>query len=889
MNFIRKKPSAPLDDLTELYNETANKTIYNLALEQKNELKKAVQGWKSLHTHVLFKLDLINKAYNGCNYSADEIYLKDGIEELDRKAQRHLDRVSRLYDDLVQRYELRQNLAKPLVNSSTYSVPTLRSRSPQSRAENHSSQHQQQHPSSNTSSSRMLKTLRPEKGNKFNSSHSHNKPSELSKMAANVMYNNTQQQQQQHHHHPHLKQNWSTSKSLNSTSSSSAFNKSHDPDDIFDQSFENMDFDLQSLKRNDAFSQLEASGSQSQLARSKTNTNDQELSSQFEKIDLENELSSPKRSSGGRPLSSSSSKFGFPKATKSTPNLIDINQTTSPFDDAINGSTISLSSTPPNPPPSRPPIPKTTQLPTSIPSTQRSTPVIPTKKPTANNTTNTNASTTSKPIQNSTIRPTIRPKASNSQPNKSTTLKKAIPSKPTATPSTTSSSSITGKKPALRQPNATVAGTTATVSRRTVPTTTSTKPTTSSMTKTTKPVSKQPVSSQAPKKITRPTIQRSATPTGTTTSKSSKNLAKVQQSSTSSRSPSPAREETKDTETISSNEGSEEFANEMELSEKEIKEKMEGQIVSEIRGIDHGAAKQIFNEIVVHGDEVHWEDIAGLETAKNSLKETVVYPFLRPDLFSGLREPARGMLLFGPPGTGKTMLARAVATESKSTFFSISASSLTSKYLGESEKLVRALFMLAKKLSPSIIFVDEIDSLLSSRNEGGEHESSRRIKNEFLIQWSDLTHAAAGKDTGEDLQRVLVLAATNLPWAIDEAARRRFVRRQYIPLPEPETRQAQIIKLLAHQKHTLDEKDQFKLVEMTDGFSGSDITALAKDAAMGPLRALGDKLLSTARDEIRPINLNDFESSLKYIRPSVSKENLGEFEDWASKYGSSGV
>ncbi|OAL46063.1 AAA-domain-containing protein [Pyrenochaeta sp. DS3sAY3a] len=312
------------------------------------------------------------------------------------------------------------------------------------------------------------------------------------------------------------------------------------------------------------------------------------------------------------------------------------------------------------------------------------------------------------------------------------------------------------------------------------------------------------------------------------------------------------------------------------------------------RGVDKQAAQQILNEIVIQGDEVHWDDVAGLEIAKSALKETVVYPFLRPDLFMGLREPARGMLLFGPPGTGKTMLARAVATESKSTFFAISASSLTSKFLGESEKLVRALFQLAKLLAPSIIFVDEIDSLLSSRSGSGEHEATRRIKTEFLIQWSDLQKAAAGRDLSEkdkekgDATRVLVLAATNLPWAIDEAARRRFVRRQYIPLPEDWVRKQQVKTLLSHQKHELSDRDLDKVVLLTEGFSGSDITALAKDAAMGPLRSLGEKLLSMTMDQIRPIEYEDFLASLQTIRPSVSKQGLKEFEEWAKEYGERG-
>lgn len=269
------------------------------------------------------------------------------------------------------------------------------------------------------------------------------------------------------------------------------------------------------------------------------------------------------------------------------------------------------------------------------------------------------------------------------------------------------------------------------------------------------------------------------------------------------------------------------------------------------KAVDASSARQILNDIVVRGDEVHWDDIAGLEVAKKALKETVVYPFLRPDLFMGLREPARGMLLFGPPGTGKTMLARAVATESKSTFFSVSASSLTSKWHGESEKLVRALFGLAKALAPSIIFVDEIDSLLSARSSNTEHEASRRSKTEFLVQWSDLQRAAAGREQsckdrkGDDASRVLVLAATNLPWDIDEAARRRFVRRQYIPLPEEHVREQQFRKLLSHQKHELSDEDITVLVRVTQGtysIEHDDVPSLTRD-----LHYFGRVLMSTCR------------------------------------------
>lgn len=339
-------------------------------------------------------------------------------------------------------------------------------------------------------------------------------------------------------------------------------------------------------------------------------------------------------------------------------------------------------------------------------------------------------------------------------------------------------------------------------------------------------------------------------------------------------------------------------------------------IMDTLHGVDPSACQQIINDIMVSDSSIYWDDIVGLEKAKSSLKEAVVYPFLRPDLFRGLREPIRGMLLFGPPGTGKTMIAKAVATESKSTFFSISASSLLSKYLGESEKLVRSLFYLAKRLAPSIIFIDEIDSLLGDRSENS-NESSRRIKTELLIQWSELSSATVrdnkkkknkelvskkknddddnnntkGKEFHDNIcldNRVLVLAATNLPWIIDEAARRRFSRRLYIPLPDYETRLNHLKKLMNDQKNSLSEEDFESIAALTDGYSGSDITSLAKEAAMEPIRDLGDDLMKINFENVRPVSLQDFRQAMCTARKSISKESLKQYEQWATLYGSVG-
>ena len=153
-----------------------------------------------------------------------------------------------------------------------------------------------------------------------------------------------------------------------------------------------------------------------------------------------------------------------------------------------------------------------------------------------------------------------------------------------------------------------------------------------------------------------------------------------------------------------------------------------------LAGIEPRIIDMIRNEIMHRVDNITWESIAGLEHAKNSIKEIVVWPMLRPDIFKGLRGPPKGLLLFGPPGTGKTMIGKCIASQAKATFFSISASSLTSKWVGEGEKMVRALFAVARCSQPAVIFIDEIDSLLTQRTDG-EFEASRRIKTEFLVQF----------------------------------------------------------------------------------------------------------------------------------------------------------
>nr|XP_025040003.1 vacuolar protein sorting-associated protein 4A [Pelodiscus sinensis] len=235
--------------------------------------------------------------------------------------------------------------------------------------------------------------------------------------------------------------------------------------------------------------------------------------------------------------------------------------------------------------------------------------------------------------------------------------------------------------------------------------------------------------------------------------------------------------------------------------------------------------EQLMGAVVMEKPNVRWNDVAGLEGAKEALKEAVILPIKFPHLFTGKRTPWRGILLFGPPGTGKSYLAKAVATEANnSTFFSVSSSDLMSKWLGESEKLVKNLFELARQHKPSIIFIDEVDSLCGSRNEN-ESEAARRIKTEFLVQMQGV---------GNNNDGTLVLGATNIPWVLDSAIRRRFEKRIYIPLPE-EAARAQMFRLhLGNRPHSLTEANIHELARKTDGYSGADISIIVR-GSLGPV------------------------------------------------------
>eukprot|EP00611_Tribonema_gayanum_P007689 TRINITY_DN1711_c0_g2_i1.p1 TRINITY_DN1711_c0_g2~~TRINITY_DN1711_c0_g2_i1.p1 ORF type:complete len:574 (-),score=98.67 TRINITY_DN1711_c0_g2_i1:1306-2784(-) len=321
-------------------------------------------------------------------------------------------------------------------------------------------------------------------------------------------------------------------------------------------------------------------------------------------------------------------------------------------------------------------------------------------------------------------------------------------------------------------------------------------------------------------------------------------------------------------------------------------------------------AGTISRDIFTRSTGVSWGDVVALEEPKRLLKEAVVMPVKYPELFTGLLTPWCGILLYGPPGTGKTMLAKAVANECRTTFFNISASSIVSKYRGDSEKLVRVLFELARHHAPSTIFIDEIDAIMGQRGDAGggsEHEGSRRMKTELLIQMDGLAKGA---------ELVFVLAASNLPWELDVALLRRLEKRVLVPLPNEPAREAMLRRNLAgrtgsqppgagakHDSPTMSECVDFAAVAAaTEGYSGADIRLLCKEAAMRPVRRLMRQLEdtdtaaapvsasgatpvdATAALQRDPVTRSDINAALNTTFASAHKF-AQKYEAWAREFG----
>jgi SpoVK/Ycf46/Vps4 family AAA+-type ATPase len=285
-------------------------------------------------------------------------------------------------------------------------------------------------------------------------------------------------------------------------------------------------------------------------------------------------------------------------------------------------------------------------------------------------------------------------------------------------------------------------------------------------------------------------------------------------------------------------------------------------------------AEQLEEWIVTEKPKVTFDDIADLEHAKQAIREAIIYPVRRPELFP-LGWP-RGILLFGPPGCGKTMLAAAVANEVDGVFFNVDAATIMSKWLGEAEKRVRKLFEKAREVArrgkPAIIFIDEIDALL------GVHESEVggevRVRNQFLKEMDGL------QDKSSKLH-VYVIGATNKPWKLDEPFIRRFQKRIYIPPPDKRAR-LEIFKLYTRSLKLAPDVDLEKLAELTEGYSASDIRDIVMEAHLRTVRELFEQ--RDGEGEPRPITMEDFLEAIKSRKPSITPDMVRRYEEWYERF-----
>ncbi len=287
---------------------------------------------------------------------------------------------------------------------------------------------------------------------------------------------------------------------------------------------------------------------------------------------------------------------------------------------------------------------------------------------------------------------------------------------------------------------------------------------------------------------------------------------------------------------------------------------------------DFRTARQVvepsaLREIAIEIPMVHWDDVGGMETAKQAIREAVELPISRPDIFSRFNvNPPKGVLLFGPPGTGKTLLAKAVATESQANFISIRGAEVMSKWVGESEKIIAEIFRRARQAAPAVLFIDELDNLAPRRGSGFDSRVSERVVNQLLVELDGM----------EKLQGVVVLAATNRPDIIDTALLRpgRFDMFIYTPPPDEEARRA-IFTVHTRRMPIAKDVNLDQLASETSGYSGADIENVCRKAVLAAIRQ---------NLEASQVTMTHFKTALTNTKPSITNEILSQFDLFASRF-----
>ncbi|XP_029559150.1 fidgetin-like isoform X1 [Salmo trutta] len=298
----------------------------------------------------------------------------------------------------------------------------------------------------------------------------------------------------------------------------------------------------------------------------------------------------------------------------------------------------------------------------------------------------------------------------------------------------------------------------------------------------------------------------------------------------------------------------------------------------QLKNSDANVVELVTTEILQPGPPVDWSDIAGLELAKAAIKEEILWPILRPDMFSGLPTLPRSLLLFGPQGTGRTLLGRCMASQLGAAFLQLSGSALVTKWLGEGEKIVQASFLLARCRQPSVVFISEVDMLLSAHL--SEESPVNMIQSELLMQLDSVL------TTAED--HVLVVCSTSKPEEIQDSLRRYFTKRLLIPLPDNTARRQIISQLLSQHNYCLSDKEVSLLVQRMEGFSGLDVAQLCQEAVVGQLHGIPASDLSVIHpSQMRPVSYQDFENVFSKFQPSISQKELDTYTEWNKMFGRS--